>query len=563
MHRLSRVAYWAALMAPAAAVLFLILRYGVNVPFSDQWDFVHHVVGSANGQLSLAALFNQHNEHRMVFPMLAMLALARLTQWNTVVEMAASVGIAALTLMMLERLVRPVLAGAGWALRIWAMLTISLLLFSFTQSENWLWGWQIQWFLAVLAAVSAVAFATWSLESPAPWRNIAAAATACIVCQLSIASGIATWGAAGLVLVFHRNRWRILPVWIVVAAIVTGLYLVGYQKPPHHPSPLDAFKVPAEFLAYLGNYMSGPLGRSAKIGAAIIGAFLVLGAVALVRNRQRPELVAPWIAIGAFAGANAFITAIGSVGFGPAQALESRYVTIALLMSVALVPLWLLAFRDWPRLRPAAAVMGIVGGMLFTYATIAGDRRGLADFARLHQKMATGRQCALSAEVSTDACLALLYPRPETVRDRMPVLRAFGWSGLPANDPALAEIAIGTSLARWQIRMDAGADGWIDVAEAPDGVLHAAGWAHHPKGNDDVIRRVVVAAGDTIVGDATIGLERPDVAAHYGPGFLRSGWVLRAAGAPAAGSRMRAYLVLGDGVLAPLAGEVVLGVPKG
>ncbi len=254
-----------------------------------------------------------------------------------------------------------------------------------------------------------------------------------------------------------------------------------YQKPPHHPSPFDAFKVPAEFLAYFGNYMSGPLGRTAKVGAAIVGAFLTLGAVALVRHRRRPELVAPWIAIGAFAGANAFITDVGRVGFGPAQALESRYVTIALLMSVAPVPLWILAFRDWPRLRPAATVLGIVGGMFFTYATIAEDRRGLADFARLHQKMAADRQCALVAEVATDACLALLYPRPETVRDCMPVLRAFGWSGLPKNDPTLAEIAIGSSLSRRQMRTDAGADGWIDVAEAHDGELRVAGWAHHPK----------------------------------------------------------------------------------
>lgn len=568
MNRLFRIVYWAALMAPAAAVGYLVLRYGVNVPFSDQWDFVYHVARGLKGELPLRDLFNQHNEHRMVFPMLVMLGLARLTHWNIVAEMLTSLGLASATFILLIRLARPVLDRAGTLAGLWAALTISLLVFSLTQSENWLWGWQIQWFLAVLATVGAVALATGSLERDNPWPLVAAAAGACIVCQLSIASGVAAWGAAGLVFAFHRQRRRILPVWIVAALVVLGLYLIGYAKPPHHPSPLDALRTPAALLTYVGNYLSGPLARRAAWGLGIAGAFIVLAAVAVFRYSHEPRLVAPWIGLGAFAGANALVTGLGRVGFGPEQALESRYVTIALLMSVALVPLWILALIDWPqrRMRPLVLAVGVVGAALMTIATVQRDRQGLADFKNLYAYKSLGRECALAASDAADDCLRRLYPNPSVVRDRMPILRSFGWSGIPAAEAGRLMTITLTGPGgerRWSLHADATPAGWLDTAELSGGTLTATGWAHHPRGNDGIARRVILVAGTTVVGEAIVALDRPDVAAAYrDAGYLRTGWSLRKEGvAVPDGALLRAYLVLGDDIVTPLVGSIPLGRP--
>ncbi len=566
MDRLARVAYWSALMAPAAIVLCLVLSYGVNIPYADQWDFIGYLTLLESGRLRVADLFSLHNEHRMVFPKLVMLMLAHATGWNVIVEMLTSVALAVVTLLLLVNLARPVLDRAGRMGRIWAAFTISAMLFSLMQWENWLWGWQIQWFLAVLAAVATVAFATWSLESPHPWTHVSGAVVAAIVCQLCIASGAAIWVAAGPILGFHRERRRILPVWAATGTVVTALYLVGYERPPHHPSPLAILDHPVSFLIYLVNYLSGPLGPKAMIGLVATLAFIGLGAVAAVRHRREPELLMPWIALGAFAGANAVLTGIGRVGFGPEQALESRYVTISLLMSVAMIPLGMLALRAWPAgSRPSLRLTaGTSGAALLTIFAIAGDVRGLTGFGNFHGRMAAGRECALVVEDATDVCLRHLYPKAEVVRERMVVLRAYGWSGLPKDDPRSGPTLVlaGPGGKRtWNLEPNDEPGGRIDEASLAGGVLTVAGWAHHPRGNADITRRVVVVAGDTIVGEALVDMGRQDVANHFhNPGYLRTGWRLRQEGLSGlvGAQRLRAYLILRDGVIAPLGGETTV-----
>ncbi len=566
MDRLARVAYWSALMTPAALVLCLVLGYGVNIPYADQWDFIGYLTLLQDGRLRVADLFSLHNEHRMVFPKLLMLALARATGWNVVAEMLTSVAMVVAGLLLLVKLARPILDRAGRAAEIWAAFTISAMLFSLMQWENWLWGWQIQWFLAVLAAVATVAFATWSLQSPRPWMHVSGAVAAAIVCQLSIASGAAIWVAAGAILGFHRGWRRILPVWAIAAIVVTALYLVGYVRPPHHPSPLVALQHPVSFLIYLANYLSGPLGRSAMIGLAATLAFIGLAAIAAVRHRREPELFMPWIALGAFTGANAVLTGVGRVGFGPEQALESRYVTISMLMSIALIPLGMLAPRAWPAAsRPSLRlVAGASGAALLTILTIVGDVRGIAGFDNFHGRMAAARECALVVEDASDDCLRHLYPKAEVVRDRMLVLRAYGWSGFPKDDrrnSATLVLAGPGGTRTWRLEPNDEPGGQIDEAELVGGVLTVRGWAHHPRGNADITRRVVVVAGDTIVGEALVDMERQDVANHFhNPGYLRTGWRLRQeelSGLVGA-QRLRAYLILRDGVIALLGGETTV-----
>ena len=95
----------------------------------------------------------------MVAPKLALLGLASLTRWNSVAEMLASVVLALASLLILLRLAQPVLRESGQVGRLWTMLTLSLYVFSLAQGANWLWGWQIQWFLSLFAAVLTVALA--------------------------------------------------------------------------------------------------------------------------------------------------------------------------------------------------------------------------------------------------------------------------------------------------------------------------------------------------------------------------------------------------------------------
>src|SRR5690349_3177465 len=73
---------FAVAWAPAAATLELILRYGVDLPFYDQWVAEAPLFAKIwRHRASVADFWAQHNEHRMVFPKIVFVALAWATHW--------------------------------------------------------------------------------------------------------------------------------------------------------------------------------------------------------------------------------------------------------------------------------------------------------------------------------------------------------------------------------------------------------------------------------------------------------------------------------------------------
>lgn len=78
-----------------------------------------------------------------------MIGLAQLSSWNTGVEMFASWAVA---LIGVGTLVWEHLKTFGRsATTLWLFVPMTWLFFSLRQQENWLWGWQIQIFIAAAA----------------------------------------------------------------------------------------------------------------------------------------------------------------------------------------------------------------------------------------------------------------------------------------------------------------------------------------------------------------------------------------------------------------------------
>src|SRR5438045_4711770 len=82
---------WFALLLlsaiPAIAILVLILRYGVNVPYYDEWDCEGKLFRKFwEHQLMWRDLWGQDNEHRMVFPKLIFLGIDGIMRWIVIAE---------------------------------------------------------------------------------------------------------------------------------------------------------------------------------------------------------------------------------------------------------------------------------------------------------------------------------------------------------------------------------------------------------------------------------------------------------------------------------------------
>ena len=75
-----------ALAIPVAAHFWFIHRYGVNMIWNDAWTDINVIEQAHKGNLSLAVLWQQHTENRILFPNLIVVALAYTTHYNVIVE---------------------------------------------------------------------------------------------------------------------------------------------------------------------------------------------------------------------------------------------------------------------------------------------------------------------------------------------------------------------------------------------------------------------------------------------------------------------------------------------
>lgn len=335
---------------PALFTGMMINHNGVNVPYGDEWAIIPMIEKWATHQLRFGDLFQQHNEHRIVLPKLIFLAFAQFTHWNLRAEMFCSFAIvvatsALLYLLMLRTL--PLQSESRTAL--WALA--NLFLFSPGQAENWLWGFQLQFFIANLFLFAGLACATSTL--PIAFR-LGGAMCAAVLGTFSFGNGLLFWPVLLFVLIARREKpWTWL-AWTVAAAVAVAIYFIEYKRHAP-PAPLYGWTdYPLYFLCFIGGAVVR-LGSHYAIeittvcGAAMLAAFLA-GGYYCVRRREGRYAAAPWLALGFYSLGSALLTTVARIDGGAAQALNSRYTTMSNDFLFSLVGIAVLVFRG-----PAAA----------------------------------------------------------------------------------------------------------------------------------------------------------------------------------------------------------------
>lgn len=561
-----------AACVPPALVARQVARYGVDVPVWDQWQFAGLVVDAAERRLDASAIWAQHNEHRLVVPRLVMLALAAASRWNVRWELAANVVLAGCTLLLLVLLLRDTVGRRQPALVPWLVLAASCMTFSPAQWENWLWGWQLQIFLAVFVA-TAIAFvlARWR----GGWAGIALLVPLAWADALCFASGTAMLVLVPVAVLVHPSRrpWARRAAQAVVALALglalLAVYLHGYVRPGHHPPPLEILAEPRPYLEYVTAYLGAALGYDDVWAAIYWGSFaIVFLAVAgtwLAATGDWP-ILAPWAFLAANAIGSGAVTGIGRGRFGAVQALVSRYVTISapVWICVAVVGALLLAraFRRRDAGAPRALAAVALASALVTLAAQGWARTwaaGAQSMVGQHRDQLANRECLLGIERAPESCVAKLFAATTLVRDSARRLAAHRLGVFrPGVTPAMADYAVVGA---------PGAGGWLERAVVPPAHpdrVRVAGWALDPDANGPPQRVLVVGDGQPL-GIATTGIHRPDVAQVTGQRRMRhSGWTFRFASfrlGPGT-HRLEAYAIVGDGTkLVPLAGATDLTLP--
>lgn len=353
---------------PVALAVFVAASV-VNVPMYDEWILSPLVLAFHAGTLHAADLWTPQGAHRSVVPTAIVLGLSALDGWNVRVEALVGVALTALGQFALWQLVRrrlePVRAGR-------VFLVASLLLYAMTQSENWLWGFQLSWFLVNACALGAVALLDGDDRRA---LRVTAAIAVALIASFSLIFGFAVWVAGAVVIVARRDRPAAL-TWVCAALLTSAAFLWDYHPPRFEngwignaPSPvLDGVQFA---LAYLGAPLGIFGGRwlCEALGVALLVTFALLAAGAERRAR------AAWLALLTFSVCAAAFEVIGRGGNGVDAALAFRYTTPASLGWIALAGLWA---TNPPHLRVTVQRSVVaVAALLFVVANGAGAYEAL------------------------------------------------------------------------------------------------------------------------------------------------------------------------------------------
>jgi hypothetical protein len=212
----------------AALYLLYVVHFSVNAPLADEWSTVPLVHNALHGHLSLSALWTQHVESRILFPNLIFVAAGFVNHYDvrTIMLLGAAILIASYFLVLV--LVRTYLQRR---LTVLPTVVLGVVWLSVADVENALWGFQVAWYLVVFLCVAMLyLLLASSLRRPVAFGL---AAVAVVIASFSGAQGLLLWPIGLLVVLWTKPRSRGTYVesliWLVVAAITTGIYLWSFN----------------------------------------------------------------------------------------------------------------------------------------------------------------------------------------------------------------------------------------------------------------------------------------------------------------------------------------------
>lgn len=431
----SKRALWAALaLGPWVYCIALTAKYGFDAPFWDEWWQLPTIQKSFDGTLVAGDLWGQVNEHRIFFPMVLTVGLARATHWNLAWELGAILVFQSLTFLLLVTMVLRAEKGCGVRGNLWVLPLASLMMFSFNQWGIWLWGLHLALAMAAFLMVASVLVLS---VRPLRWFTFAAGCALAVMASYSAGPGVATW-AAGMVLLAHNAAsaknaasdrkagilWAVL--WPVCAAAAMTVYFIGYAAPSPSESALEALRSPVAYVAYVLTYMGSPLFNYSAPCALIAG---VIGFLYSIRVTQRllgtegvdANTQLPFWGLTALAWSCAALTGLKQSHEGIGQALSSRYILWPTLFWIALIGQGYILSLSRSRgdaaghpIRRAIipALLGLLALVGSAYGSYRADER--------HDAFLLGRRALVTGEHEED--LKWLYPDIEIPKQGREVL---------------------------------------------------------------------------------------------------------------------------------------------
>jgi len=512
---MKKIILFSLYLIPVVLLIGFVANFSVNVPIDDEWRLANLFEKIATGNVNFNDFWALHSNHRIVFPKIIIAVLAFASRWNINYQLCLSIGLAVITFIAMYSLSSMQVKKTGddsWHL---ANILTCILLFSLVQHENWLWGFQLAWFLVNLCFVAAV-YALLSNHKLLPSLRISIAAVFCFIASFSLAQGLLSWLAAiPAVVALEGNvaeKRKRLILWILLFFATCAIYSIDYH-PSRKTSIISLLNKPLVVIDYFLSLLGSPIvrlsGISAFVGLLIFGIFLFL-AVHFGRKISEHREALPWLSIGLFSVLSALFITAGRAEFGAIQAIESsRYTTNSILLLIALVQLGQLFVRGKiaTKNRNYKVVYRLLAGLLIGIIIVNSGQAIAQSRSALIYKQ--GAQDCLQLinyletsdffKNSPESCLRVLSKKTWLVREGAAIIDKIGWRKLAKN---LEFISNSEKVY-----------GYLDKLQTSQKSFKAAGWAVFPQ-NKKQPNIVLLSVGDkqSFFANAYVNSDSPDIA---------------------------------------------------
>jgi hypothetical protein len=522
-------------LIPVVLLIGFVATFSVNVPIDDEWRLASLFEKIDRGSVTFNDFWALHSNHRIVFPKLIIAVLVFASRWNINYQLCLSIGLAGITFMTMYKLSSMQVKNIGDNLWHLANILTCILLFSLVQHENWLWGFQLAWFVVNLCFTAAV-YALVSTHKLLPNIRICIAAVFCFIASFSLAQGLLCWLAAvPAVVALEGNRVQKksrLIIWILLFAATCDIYSIDYH-PSRKTSIIALLNKPLVAIDYFLSLLGSPIvrlpGLSAWAGLVIFASFgffvwhfgkkilstdFGLGgdgqdAHPTIDLGLRSQALA-WLSIGLFSVLSALFITAGRANFGAIQAIESsRYTTNSILLLIAIVQLGQLFVRETKALLKFNYKFIYRGVLLLLIGIIiVNSQNAIAQTSSaLVYKQGAGDCLQLINYLepsdffknSPESCLRVLSKKTWLVRDGAAFIDKFGWRKFAKNVEFISNAKK--------------VYGYLDKPPTGDKLLKAAGWAVLPD-NRKQPNIVLLSVGDnkSFFANAYVNLDSPDIA---------------------------------------------------
>lgn len=437
--------FLALTLLPLIFTIFSVASYGFNFPFWDQWELIPLLASSFEGNFKFSDLLAWHNEHRPFFPRLIMLLIAYPTRWNISYELITNLILSVLLfttlLLQIKKTVQETKATKLFLL----VPLISILVFSMSQWENFVWGWQIQIWLTVLSSTAGIFILTNHTRS---YKRLFTSLTFGIVSLYSFSTGI-SYLLTGLIILItearNKNGFFRPLIWLLASILLLLTYVyrldnalvnVYFRGPVDLSSfTLEPLKFLLSFMLYLLVFFGSPLSVASQLLAIGIGTLCVLLIFSLpliLLKHFKYSIAAPYIFLNVFVIGTAIMIALARTNLGILQALASRYTTFSLLAwfsNITMLSLLLFKTKTFKNLenRQFFQKTILAGLVTIIVLVLVSSILGILELKKIYKILARYQRELVESQNLQTSSLPYhhIYPDKEILKERVILLRKY------------------------------------------------------------------------------------------------------------------------------------------